>query len=131
MDRGTLNRVLGVALVAVPLVLNRMYESEGRSRVESFSGRTELWQQTLDMIRDRPIQGYGFLSFRDYGPQPFSDIRVVHAHDEWLNLWFTLGLVGVVLAAASYFAFFLQARRDSGGTRKALVKSRLFRALER
>ena len=35
-------------------------------RVESFSGRTELWQQTLDMIRDRPIQGYGFLSFRDY-----------------------------------------------------------------
>jgi len=103
--------VLGVALVAVPLVLNRMYESEGRSRVESFSGRTELWQQTLDMIRDRPIQGYGFLSFRDYGPQPFSDIRVVHAHDEWLNLWFTLGLVGVVLAAASYFAFFLQARR--------------------
>jgi exopolysaccharide production protein ExoQ len=103
--------VLVLALVAVPLILNRVFESEGRSRVESFSGRTELWQQTMDMIRDRPLQGYGFLSFRDYGPQPFSDIRVVHAHDEWLNLWFTLGLVGVTLAAASYFAYFRLARR--------------------
>lgn len=104
--------VLG-SLVVVPLVLNRMYQSEGKSRVESFSGRTELWQQTWDMIRDNPIKGYGFLSFRDYGPQPFSDIRVVHAHDEWLNLWFTLGLVGVVLTAASYYAYFRQARRAS------------------
>ncbi len=127
--------VLVLALVAVPLVLNRVYQSEGRSRVESFSGRTELWQQTLDMIRDRPLQGYGFLSFRDYGPQPFSDIRVVHAHDEWLNLWFTLGLVGVGLAAASYFAFFRQARRAArwpGTTAQAaLAMSLLIFALVR
>jgi exopolysaccharide production protein ExoQ len=105
--------VVLASLVAVPLVLNRVYQSEGRSRVESFSGRTELWQQTWDMIRDNPIKGYGFLSFRDYGPQPFSDIRVVHAHDEWLNLWFTLGLVGVALAAGTYYTYFRQARRAS------------------
>jgi O-antigen ligase len=105
--------VVVLAVVAVPLALNYVYQSEGKSRVESFSGRTELWQQTWEMIRDNPIKGYGFLSFRDYGPQPFSDIRVVHAHDEWLNLWFSLGLVGVVLTAATYFAYFRQARRAS------------------
>jgi O-antigen ligase len=72
--------------------------------LETLSGRLPLWQDTWEMIRERPITGYGFLSYRDYGPQLFN-VRVVHAHNEWLHIWFSLGLVGVVLAAGVYFAY--------------------------
>ena len=65
------------------------------------------------MIRDNPVLGYGFFSFRNYGPQIFSDIKLVHAHNEWLNLWFSLGLVGVVLALLIYATYLRQMFRAS------------------
>ena len=76
--------------------------------LETLSGRLPLWQDTWEMIRERPITGYGFLSYRDYGPQLFS-VRVVHAHNEWLHIWFSLGLVGLLLAAGIYLSYFRSA----------------------
>ena len=72
--------------------------------LETLSGRIPLWQDTWEMIQERPLAGYGFLSYRDYGPQLFN-VRVVHAHNELLHIWFSLGLVGIVFAAAIYFSY--------------------------
>jgi O-antigen ligase len=94
--------------------------------LETLSGRLPLWQDTWEMIRERPITGYGFLSYRDYGPQLFN-VRVVHAHNEWLHIWFSLGLVGVVLAAGVYFAYLrsawklLRSSRATGHAELALA----------
>lgn len=77
---------------------------QGGQVMETLSGRTFLWTATWEMIKDKPILGYGFMSFRTSGPQIFS-FRIVHAHNEWLHLWFSVGLVGLLLAATIYFVF--------------------------
>src|SRR5438270_6740327 len=121
--------LLGVAIVAAyPVVMNRLYQTEAKSDVESLSGRTQLWADTWDMIRDNPIRGYGFFSFRNYGPQIFRDIRIVHAHDEWLNLWFTLGGIGVLLAVLIYWTYFRQVLR-AGRRRSTAPQATLAMAL--
>lgn len=73
--------------------------------VTTLTGRTALWMKTWEMIRDRPITGYGFLSFRDHGPQDWEQ-RTVHGHNEWLTQWFQLGLVGLLCTIAIYVSYF-------------------------
>ena len=77
----------------------------GGELLSTFTGRTTIWQETWDMIRDNPILGYGFMSFRDFGPQ-VAEVRLVHAHNEAINLWFSLGLVGLSLTVALYLVLF-------------------------
>jgi exopolysaccharide production protein ExoQ len=100
--------LVSILAVATLYVLSPQLDSYSRQQhgtaLETLSGRLPLWEDTWEMIQARPIIGYGFLSFRDYGPQLFN-VRVVHAHNEWLHIWFSLGLVGVVLAAAIYFSY--------------------------
>ena len=78
----------------------------------TFTGRIPLWVQTLEMIHERPLMGHGFLSFRDRGPQLFS-FRVTTAHNEWIHLWFSLGIVGVLLAAVIYGTLIVHLRRTA------------------
>ena len=47
---------------------------ENTKEVITLTGRTVLWAEAWQMIEDHPILGYGFLSFRDYGPQDW-DVR--------------------------------------------------------
>lgn len=80
-----------------------MYKS---STADTLTGRTVLWARTYDQIRNGPsIRGFGLLSFQSIGPNTFSSLGYLsHAHNEFLNLWFNLGLVGVALAAGLYLA---------------------------
>jgi O-antigen ligase len=76
----------------------------------TLTSRTILWVKSWDMIQERPFLGYGVLSFRDYGPQ-IAEFRLVHAHNEWVMIWFQTGLIGITLAVAIYAAFFIRMRR--------------------
>lgn len=76
----------------------------------TLTSRTVVWIKAWEMIQERPMLGYGILSFRDYGPQ-VAEFRLVHAHNEWVMLWFQTGLIGVLLAAAIYVTFFVRMRR--------------------
>ena len=105
-------RIIGVlimaGLLALPYTTSKLEEysrSQSGHAVETISGRTPLWNDTWQMIQQRPVIGYGYLSFRDYGPQVFN-VRVVHAHNELLNIWFTLGLVGLVITVGLYISYF-------------------------
>lgn len=89
-----------------------LYNTQGGEALESISGRTYIWDQTWEMIGKNPIWGYGFLSFRDYGPQ-IADVRLVHAHNELLNIWFSLGAVGVILTFLIYLTYYFQVRYSS------------------
>lgn len=71
------------------------------STAETLTGRTLLWEEVWLMIGQAPIVGYGFFSFRDVGPDIFS-VMQTQAHNELLQQWFSLGIVGVVLALAVY-----------------------------
>jgi exopolysaccharide production protein ExoQ len=77
----------------------------------SLTGRTLLWAECWQKIQERPLVGYGFFSYRDYGPQQIHIDRLTTAHNEWLMLWFQTGLIGIFLAAAIYMTLILGMRR--------------------
>ncbi len=76
----------------------------------TLTGRTLIWAETWEMILAKPVIGYGFLSFRDFGPQ-IADIRLGSAHNDVLNLLFSSGVVGAFLAISAYFGLWYQIRR--------------------
>lgn len=68
-------------------------------------GRKEIWIWSVEMIKERPIFGYGFNSFQkllykkniDYGISHF------HSHNIYLNTFVESGLVGIVLLLSVTF----------------------------
>jgi len=123
---------LGVLLAGLALFA-AMYGSvsayiddyEGSTKaVTTLTGRTVLWARAWEMIQDHPIAGYGFLSFRDYGPQDW-DVRTSHGHNEWITQWFQLGGVGVLLALAIYASYFWGCWRSPKSPQRQLCLSLL------
>jgi exopolysaccharide production protein ExoQ len=129
--------VVVVLLVSTPFMI-ASFDDYSRgihgNAIETLSGRTTLWADTWDLITVNPIVGYGFYSFRDYGPQIF-EVRVPMAHNEWLQLWFSYGLIGVLIAAAIYVHLALVAlrarRRPETNPQASLALALLILALTR
>lgn len=71
----------------------------------TFTGRTDIWQFSIDNIKDRLVLGHGFGSFWE---TPFTYFQpkvdgsqaatASHAHNGFLNLALTIGLPGLALA---------------------------------
>ncbi len=59
------------------------------------------------MILENPILGHGLLSFRSQGPQIFF-VTSNTAHNELLQQWFTLGILGIALTVLIYATHFGQ-----------------------
>jgi O-antigen ligase len=62
-------------------------------------GRSQVWQANLDMVRERPLFGWGYgnyKKFRDpyYQRYPKAD-TTAHAHNNFLQIWVDTGLVGL------------------------------------
>jgi O-antigen ligase len=94
----------GAADVRAALVEHRYQSDTG--------GRIKLALMAIDMFKQRPLLGWGPGSYRKYADarlraegateedmQWWAD-RTASAHNAWLNIAATLGLVGLVLAAA-------------------------------
>jgi exopolysaccharide production protein ExoQ len=99
---------LGVSLVLVVGSVSTMLLGNweailvGLGRDPSLSGRTELWQEALEMIGERPWLGYGFRAF--WQPEGAATIiwkslgyEPPHAHNGYLNVALDLGWVGLGL----------------------------------
>ncbi len=69
------------------------------SSLTSLTGRTKVWPVVLDAIGDRPLSGHGLgtstsvLSARSNE----TNFVVEHAHNLWLHLALTTGLIGLAL----------------------------------
>ena len=67
------------------------------------SGRSEVWSVALPEIMRWPILGQGLGQWRqwaeDYNRELGKFFVTLQAHNEPLQLWFELGLIGVVIAA--------------------------------
>ena len=85
-------------------------EQQGGEALTTATGRTQIWEMTWDMIQENPIWGYGYQSFRDVADQIIA-LRLVHPHNEWLNIWFNLGGVGLFLSLLTYMTYYWQVRR--------------------
>jgi exopolysaccharide production protein ExoQ len=69
------------------------------------TGRTDIWAEVIRLAQQRPIGGWGWISYWYPGIAPFNDhaafvkggIQLLQAHDAWLDVWFQLGIVGLVI----------------------------------
>jgi putative inorganic carbon (HCO3(-)) transporter len=74
----------------------------GSTAVESFSGRTEVWERAYYTVRDFPITGVGMNNFPEvmlayYPPVGFRNATdITHAHNQLLLIGTDLGIPGMV-----------------------------------
>jgi O-antigen ligase len=95
--------VLGVAgaLVFYAPLLRLLNKSS------TLTGRTDIWSEVIKLASQRPVGGWGWISYWVPGLAPFDKpifriggIQYLQAHDAWLDLWLQLGIVGVIVFGA-------------------------------
>lgn len=59
----------------------------------TFTGRTDIWDMVLTLMdQAHSLWGYGLSGYK-----LFEDVHYTHAHNEFMNVWFVGGIVGVML----------------------------------
>jgi exopolysaccharide production protein ExoQ len=98
--------------------------------VETLTGRTFIWAESLDIALERPWLGHGFYSFRWIVP-PFGPFEAWHAHNEFLQQFFAYGTVGLLVTIALYYFLVRLIRRAAPSLEKELALAVLIFALVR
>ena len=100
--------MLGIALIVIGWT--EVLAALGRSA--TLTGRTRIWQMTLDNIAQRPWLGYGFGAFwRPAEVEARTMWQVLHwivphAHNLWLEIGLELGIVGMIGVTLVWIASF-------------------------
>ena len=105
--RLSLYALTGVALagvVAAAIVFREtLLALVGRS--EDLTGRLDIWAAVIDLAAQRPLLGWGWVSYWAPWVEPFDDLVVINgvtylqAHNAWLDMLMQLGWVGLVVFA--------------------------------
>jgi exopolysaccharide production protein ExoQ len=91
--------VAGVA-VAV-LARGSLLAALGKSG--DLTGRTDIWSAVYDLGVEHPVVGWGWVSYWFPFVEPFTDLAerngvvYLQAHDAYLDVWFQLGWIGLIL----------------------------------
>lgn len=90
--------LIGLYLLAWALTTNFFtYQSYSNNVVSnSAMGRLETWAYLFDMIKERPIFGYGV------NKQYFYD-RELYSENEYILMWWRYGIIGLLLYLAMFF----------------------------
>jgi exopolysaccharide production protein ExoQ len=100
--------VLGTA--ALLLVANSEMVLNALGKEPTLTGRTELWQAVWSSIMERPWLGYGYGVFWTGWQGASAAVletvgwQTPHAHNGILDLWLSLGFIGVATFVASFIA---------------------------
>ncbi len=116
--------LLGIVMIlAVPTLRNTTFQTLS---FHGWSGKVRLimWQETWNMLKDRPILGAGLgaypTMFKPYHTATYIEI-FQYPHDILLNLWSETGLLGILAFAWLVFIWIkLSARPKFDATRFAL-----------
>ncbi|WP_105035122.1 O-antigen ligase family protein [Cryobacterium aureum] len=99
--------VVAVA-AALALFSGQLFGLLGRS--DDLTGRFDIWASVTQLALERPVFGWGWVSYWVPWVEPFNDLAVrkgvtyLQAHNAWLDVWLQLGFVGVILFAALVFS---------------------------
>lgn len=83
----------------------------------TFTGRTSLWEIVIEMIKQRPLLGYGYNGFWRglQGPSALvldaASWAVPHSHNGFLDLWLDLGFLGVLVFVLGFVMSVIRAIR--------------------
>jgi hypothetical protein len=67
------------------------------------TGRAEIWQKVIALADQRPVAGWGWVSYWAPWVEPFKHLAVIkgvtylQAHDAWLDVYLQLGIIGLVI----------------------------------
>lgn len=98
--------------ISILLFTNLEQALQAVGRDITLTGRTEYWPLMLDKIWERPWLGYGYQTFWIGGWKgEVADVwkflavgnEPPHAHNGFLNLWFSVGLVGLAIFTIGFF----------------------------
>ena len=89
------------------------------SNVETLTGRTYIWSRGLEFSMEKPWFGHGFDSFRWVFPA-FDGFLPHHAHNEFVQQFFTYGLMGLLVVGATYISFYRQVRSSPKSSLQSL-----------
>ena len=83
-------------------------------RDTTLSGRTLIWQYVWDQIQLRPWLGYGLSAFWNGidGPSGYVQlamrIAIIYAHNGFLDIWLSIGIIGLSIFIMGYLSAMLQ-----------------------
>jgi exopolysaccharide production protein ExoQ len=97
--------VVVIGFVGAVLLRGPILGALGKSG--TLTGRTGIWAEVISLASQRPVLGWGWISYWVPGLAPFNNpafrlggIQYLQAHDAWLDLWLQLGAIGVIVFAA-------------------------------
>lgn len=104
----TIMGFVGLIVLAGYIGSDSLFISLGKDA--TLSGRTFIWQYVWDRIQLRPWLGYGLAAFWNgyEGPSGYVQlamrIAVIYAHNGFLDIWLSIGLVGLSVFMFSFFS---------------------------
>ena len=103
----TWTAIVAVVVAAVAAVLafsGTLLALLGKS--PDLTGRFGIWEKVIGFAQERPVAGWGWVSFWMPWAPPFDElafrngVRQLQAHDSWLDIWFQLGILGLIVFGA-------------------------------
>lgn len=92
----------GASAVALALTFREtLLDLVGRS--DDLTGRLDIWAAVIGLAEQRPVLGWGWVSYWAPWVEPFDDLVVINgvtylqAHNAWLDVLLQLGWVGLVV----------------------------------
>lgn len=108
--------ILGALIINIRFINPRWLDN----KVKTAFGRTENWENTFSLIKQRPIFGYGYgrnifrnVYLEKFGRQNFDGIliKVAHAHNSYFDVLFSNGIIGfLAFISMSITAFYASLR---------------------
>lgn len=102
--------ILLVTSLSIPLITDYLYKYWQSGNLLTLSGRTELWVISLKEALNHPFTGHGIAS-----PLPTLSWNARQsgqsgtAHNEYLNAFYEMGIIGLIIVLLIYFLFFYSA----------------------
>ena len=118
-DRNTILCLAGPIAIALLGICAAYYQKLAGllGKDPTLTGRTGLWISTLEAIRRHPFLGYGYMSFWNGYAGESTNASLVNrwavtsSHNGFLEIWLTLGAVGVGLVIWSLIRAMIAAAR--------------------
>ncbi|MGY4859677.1 O-antigen ligase family protein [Cryobacterium sp. AP23] len=73
---------------------------------DDLTGRFDIWNRVIDLAGQRPVWGWGWVSYWVPWVEPFDGLAVrkgvqyLQAHNAWLDVWLQLGILGLIAFGA-------------------------------
>ncbi len=95
-----------IAFLAVASALGVVFRTQVfdlLDRSPDATGRFYIWEKVFGLILEKPLEGWGWISYWVPGVEPFEGLVVInnvpmyHAHNAYLDIWLQLGVAGIAL----------------------------------